>query len=317
MVKMMINNVERYFDGYTISNLDMLKEMVRLKWDGVLLYGGYEGDGKTTKCSQDMSYLDSTFDLSRVCFSVKELGHLMDTLPPGSAIMYDESWKDASNSNRYGSHQREFIRMLTEKRKKRLYIGIVCATFFDMNKYFVIHRARAYIHIYTDGLQRGFFGFYNRDKKQELYIKGKREWDLKVVQPSFRGRFTDWLPFDSEEYEAKKDRMTKENPEEEVKVFNDDREKRYREGQLDILVFFSDGNWLKPGAKKAVAEHLQVIDKSVTRMIKRTKEQTVVDSAVTTPYSRQNLRLKTPVGEVLEDWKEPIINDEGVIDEED
>jgi hypothetical protein len=230
------HQVERYFDGYTISNLDLLKEAVEKKWDGVLLYGGYEGDGKTTKCSQDLAYLDSSFDLSRVCFTVGQLSKLMDELPPGSAIMYDESWKDTSSQNRYGSDQRKFIRMLTEKRKKRLYIGIVTATFFDLNKYFVIHRSRAYIHIYTKGLERGYFSFYNRQEKQDLYIKGKKEWNLMAAQPSFRGRFTHWIPFNSEEYEKKKDENTLAAMEEAQKYDMS----AYRDGQDEVLLYLRD-----------------------------------------------------------------------------
>jgi len=47
MVKIDINGTERYYDGYLVNNLELIKQAVRLKWDGLFYVGGYEGDGKT------------------------------------------------------------------------------------------------------------------------------------------------------------------------------------------------------------------------------------------------------------------------------
>lgn len=261
MVKIPINGREYYYDGYLISNLDQLKKAVALKWDGVLLFGGYEGDGKTTLASQALYYLDPTFDLSRVCFSLDELARKMDELPPGSALLYDESWKDVSNINKFQSGQRKFIRVLTEKRKKRLYIGVVAATFFDLNKYFVIHRSRAYIHVYSKGLERGYFSFYNRDQKKDLYIKGRRDWNLAAASPSFRARFTNWLPFDSESYENKKDEGTKEaetEPRKPVVI----PQKEFQKFAVRLVSWQHRNNWLKYGGKGASYHHLGVPERT-------------------------------------------------------
>lgn len=285
--------IERYYDGYMISNLDLLKQAVEKKWDGVLLYGGYEGDGKSTLCSQHMAYLDPTFDLSRVVFSVDALGKLMDSLPPGSAVQYDESWKDTSGGARYSENQRKLIKLLTEKRKRRLYIGIVTATPFDCVKYFFIHRTRAYIHIYADGLQRGYFSFYNRQQKQDLYIKGHRDWDMRVVDPAFRGRFTDWLPYDSEEYEHKKDESTK-SEEEEQKPRIVDPQKLYLDGNLEALSFLNDRGWLRHGAMSAWAEYKGILPTSLSHQLKQfslRKQQDSQSTAVLASLLPTNVQL--------------------------
>ena len=90
-------------------------------------------------------------------------------------------------------------------RKKQLFILIVAPTVFDIDYYIICFRSLALINVYADGLQRGFFEFYNRQRKKELYIKGKRTHDMNVNRPNFKGRFTKWSVLDSELYEKRKD----------------------------------------------------------------------------------------------------------------
>jgi len=97
------------------------------------------------------------------------------------------------------------ISMLTMIRKKQLFIIIVAPTFFDITKYIAIHRSRALIHVYSKGLERGFFTFYNRERKLELYIKGRRDHNMRVTKPNFIGSFTKWFPLEDEDYQVKKD----------------------------------------------------------------------------------------------------------------
>lgn len=212
MVTVMIQGEERYMDGYMKDNLDSLKEAVARNWDGVLLFTGREGSGKTTLSSQCLAYLDPNFDLSRVCFTLEQVKELVDKLPPGSSILYDESWKDTSTLGDR-ERQREFFRILTEKRKKRFYWGVVSATFFDLKKFVAIHRTRVLINTYSNGLERGFWSMYDYDRKQDLYIKGIKTWDMGCVPPNLRGRFASWLPFDIDAYDAKKDASTKASEE--------------------------------------------------------------------------------------------------------
>jgi len=209
MVMVYIKQLDKecYLDGYLKDNLDELKKAVALKWDGCLLFTGYEGDGKTTSCSQVLAYCDQNFGLDNVCFTLAQVKWCVAHLPPGSAIQYDESRKD-TNINASNENLREFIRIMTENRYKQFYWGIISSTFFDLKKYFVIHRTRALIDVYANGLERGYFSFYNRDKKKQLYIRGKKDWDLNAASPNFRGRFTNWLPFDEQAYDKKKREST-------------------------------------------------------------------------------------------------------------
>ena len=102
-------------------------------------------------------------------------------------------------------------------RSRQLVILLVTPTFFDLNKYFAIHRITFLIHVYSSGLKRGYFRFFGGNKKKALYILGKKMWDMKAGgMPNFRGRFQDippGFPVDYSkkgEYEGKKRQATKD-----------------------------------------------------------------------------------------------------------
>lgn len=265
MVMIDIKGTPRYYDGYMASNLDLLKEAVEKKFDGVVYIGGYEGSGKSTLAQQFAVYVDPTFCLDRVCFSMKEFAQRINESSIGQAIVYDESWKDVNSGARYSHNSQEFIRLLTENRKKRLFIFVVAATFFDINKYLLIHRSRAYIEVYTKGLDRGFFAFYDRDRKKDLYIRGKRDWNMNLIKPTFRGSFVNWLAVDEAAYEEKKDLAIKSKIEDE-KVVDEKVEKEIRrKGIIDVVEYLKRNRFLKAGAINAVADFLNVNVRTVGR----------------------------------------------------
>jgi hypothetical protein len=98
------------------------------------------------------------------------------------------------------------VRMLTEIRYKNLFIFIVLPTFFDLVKYVALWRSRALLHVYDVNFERGYFAFYDKDKKKELYIKGKKfySYSSRIVKPNFIGRFTNHYVVDKEEYIKRK-----------------------------------------------------------------------------------------------------------------
>lgn len=249
MVKVLINGVERYYDGYWKDNLDGLKGFVERKWDGVGYFGGYEGDGKTTLALQSAVYVDPSFCLDRVVFTPQQFIDAVDKAAPGQAIVYDEA-QDAFDSSIRDATSKILKMKLTRIRKKRLYIFIVAADFWRINRYLFIHRSRFFVRIYADGYDRGRFAFYNREKKHQLLIKGKKEENVHVVPPNFIGAFTDWSPLDMDEYESKKDKATLE-----VGKDEQNNHKAYAKdikvSQMRLLRFLHINQWLKTGALEA------------------------------------------------------------------
>ena len=208
MVKIPIQGVERYYDGYMKENLEIIRQFAEKKWDGILYVGGYEGDGKSWLAAQVAVFLDPSYCLERCVFTPEQFLKAVDEAKPGEAIVYDEA-QDVFEAQNRDKMAKIVKSKLTRIRRKRLYIVIVAPDFWRINKYLFIHRSRAFIRVYADGLERGYFAFYNRERKHNLYIKGKRTEEL-VVPPNFVGRFTAWFPLDHEAYEDKKEAATRQ-----------------------------------------------------------------------------------------------------------
>jgi len=209
MVKTIINKQEMYMDGYLKSNLDLLKQAVAKKWDGVGYVCGYEGDGKSVLASQIAYYLDPTYNLDRCVFTVQQFEKALDEAEKGQVIVFDEAYNTFSNNNRHDKFNKMIVSKLTMIRKKQLFILIVAPTFFDMNKYLVIHRSRFMIHVYSEELERGRFRFFNREGKHKLFIYGKKFENMYATKPAFIGRFTSFFPLPEKEYDIKKDEAIK------------------------------------------------------------------------------------------------------------
>jgi hypothetical protein len=100
---------------------------------------------------------------------------------------------------------RALISMLTMVRQKNLHLIIIAPNPFELERYLVLWRARYLINVYVGrGWQRGYFGFYNYDRKRDLYMKGKKTFDMNCVPPNFRGRFTNSYLVDEGEYRDRK-----------------------------------------------------------------------------------------------------------------
>ena len=195
----------KYIDGYLQKNMDAVKKAVTLKWDCLLFISGYEGDGKSTLAAQLAYYLDNSFNLTRVVFTPEQFKDACLNGKPKTAIVFDESYYAFTSQATMTKSARVLNSMLTMIRKKQLFIFIVAPTFFDIQKYIAVHRSRFLIHIYSKGLERGFFAFYNRARKQQLFMKGRRENNMSVTKPNFIGRFTKWFLVDEAAYDKKKE----------------------------------------------------------------------------------------------------------------
>lgn len=200
-----------YMDGYLKSNIDnYLIPAVKAKWDNVNLVTGLEGSGKTSIASSICHYIDQSFNLDRVCFTVEHLMEQIDTCPKGSSIMYDEAVSSMLGQDASSNVSVNIVKKFVVCRKKNLFIFLLIPNLFLLRRYFSILRTRNCIHCFSpDGINRGFFKFFGPDTKRRLYLRGFKEMDMSAVKPDFMGRFTNtWgCFFDANAYEAKKDAM--------------------------------------------------------------------------------------------------------------
>ena len=217
-----INGIRIYMDGFLKQNLDLAKTVIKKDWDMVFLYDGYEGGGKSVKAMQDAFYCDSTLNLDRIVFTPYEFRKSVIAAKKYEAIVYDEAYTGLSSRATMSQINRALVSMLAEIRQKNLFVFVVMPTFFDLDKYVALWRSRALIHVYTGkNFQRGLFGFYNIDKKKDLYINGKKFYSYGKPKANFTGRFTNTYVVDEVAYRKKKKESLvareKKKEEEEIK----------------------------------------------------------------------------------------------------
>lgn len=209
MVKVKIGECDLYVDGNLKGNLDFYKKRVNHNFDFVGLVIGDEGTGKTELTEQLALYYDPEFNLDKYVYSIEQFDAAVDSAAPYSCILWDESDEiDSSNMRKIlVAIKRKFKRI----RSKNLFIWLVTPTFFDLNKYFVMHRVQCLVRVYAKGVTRGSFMFYTKRKLQLLYIKGYKEWNLNAVKSDFFGSFTKkpkGFPIQQEDIQKKKDDST-------------------------------------------------------------------------------------------------------------
>lgn len=205
---MVFENTEHkyYMDGYLQQNLDIAKKVIQKDWDMLFVVDGYEGSGKSVFAQQMGYFCDPTLTVDRIVFNPTDFKDAVNKADKYQAIIYDEAYGGLSSKTVMGKINHSIVQMLTVIRKKNLFIFIVLPTIFDLGKYVALWRSRALIHVYTgDNFERGYFEFYNIDRKKELYVQGKKLYDYKNVRPNFRGRFTNKYMVDKNAYEKKKD----------------------------------------------------------------------------------------------------------------
>lgn len=215
MVKVKVGDQEYYMDGIHKDNFDKAKKEVNNDWDFIFVYDGYEGTGKSVKAQQDAFYCDPTLTIDRITFTPTEFKKAIIDAKPQQAVIFDEAYGGLSSRASMTRVNRALVTVLTEIRQKNLYIFIVLPSFFDLDKYVALWRSRALIHIYTDGFHRGYFSFFNMDRKKNLYVNGKKYYNYNATNPNYRGRFTNYYTVDKEKYKQKKYDTLREKKEDE------------------------------------------------------------------------------------------------------
>lgn len=205
MVKVTVNEHCYYLDGYHKANLDHLKGNVKKDYDAFVLYVGKEGYGKSTLAIQDAYYCDPTFNLDRVCFTIDQFLEQVEKADRYQAIVFDETMGYLSSRQSSSKFNKILIKVMSEMRSKNLFVFLCIPNFFIMDWYVAYHRTSGMIRIH----QRGRFGSYDYNKKKDLFMKGRRNYDY-CVPPNFYGVFTKYFPLDKEAYEAKKQESIRE-----------------------------------------------------------------------------------------------------------
>jgi hypothetical protein len=204
-VKPSDNTEQYYMDGYLKTAYDRAKDIIKEDWDFVFLIDGSEGGGKSVIAQQGATYCDPTFNIERITFTPEEFKNAIIGASKYQSVVYDEAYTGLSSRGAMTDINRTLVSMLAEIRQKNLFVFIVMPTFFDLDRYAAIWRSRALIHVYTDDdFKRGYFAFFNVDRKKSLYLLGKKLYSYGTPKANFIGRFTNHYTVDEVAYRKKK-----------------------------------------------------------------------------------------------------------------
>lgn len=193
-----VGNYKFYMDGYLQSNLDEVKKVVKKDWDFVFIVDGMEGGGKSTLAIQVALYVDNSFCLDRIVFDSESFEKAVLKAEKYQAVIYDEAITGLYSREAMQYINTTLTKLLAQIRQKNLFIFVIMPSFFDLDKYVSMWRARGLFHIYTKDFQRGYFGFYDYQTKKDLFILGKKYYNYNFKKPTFKGRYVSFNPFERE-----------------------------------------------------------------------------------------------------------------------
>lgn len=204
----------KFMDGYLYSNLEILSKRIvdDMTFLGIIFSSTLEvGTGKSvlatqigeawTEIMKKQHNVDVPFTTNNIVFTPKDLIDRAFKLPRYSCILLDE-WEDQTYWSELGMSLRKFFRKC---RQLNLFMLVIIPNWFQMNLSYAVSRSAFAIDVkFGKDFERGFFSFYNFNTKKELYVKGKKEHNYRVVRPTFNGRFLDGYGVDEVEYRKAK-----------------------------------------------------------------------------------------------------------------
>jgi len=207
-------------DTTLLSNLNLLKNAIQDKWDGVLLVDGMEGAGKSVFAAMLSYYLGynpkknkSNFGIDNIVWTADQFEVVVNQAKVGSVILWDEFITAGLGTEAMTKLQNKIKKYFTLIRNKRLYVVLLAPYIFILGAYFAVARSRALFHVFSpNGKNRGYFKFYDYEQKKDLYFFGKKRWKY-TKNYSFIGyskiRNISELGIDEEEYNQRKEKATK------------------------------------------------------------------------------------------------------------
>ena len=176
--------------------LAWMKRRIDNNYDNVVVLTGDEGAGKSKLARRLAADLDPTFDLDRIHFRFTDFFECAVKLKPGQAIVADEVTSMAFSRDAMGGDNKEFMRFLTECRKRRLHIFVCWPNINYLDKLVRGHRMKVWIYVEDRGKNRVAVV----KRPLPTHMIGARPHAPTVFEFPFTG---DNDPVDESEYEAK------------------------------------------------------------------------------------------------------------------
>lgn len=275
--------VEIYYDDWLYNQIKqkIIPNVMKKDSDLVIVIDGKERSGKS-KFAQDLAFLcDKNFTLDRICMNPDEFRRAIKNAERGQAIIFDEAFTGLSSRGALSKINKILVEMMMEMGQKNLFVFIVLPSFFMLDKYVAIHRSSGLFHIYTKKGKRGYWVYFNREKKKILYIYGKRDMNYKpyyrhaytgkriMLKSKRRGRFYGKYVLDESEYRKKKEKALHKKEIIEKDIFKTQR---------DMLLFIlnKEFNMKKSKISKMLSKYDIKLDRSsISKIISNIKNSKI------------------------------------------
>jgi hypothetical protein len=225
-----------YIDDRLARELEneVIPDIMEKDSDNVFCIDGGEGSGKSkfsdTLCGfvaskvLEIYKVDMNYDVDCVHLSPHDFRNAIIKAKKNSIVVYDEAHKGMGSRRSLSEINGILNDLMMEMRQKNLFVVLILPTFFMLDKYPAIFRTIGLFHVYrkknpvSKKNERGYWVYFNRKYKLELYIKGKQYFNYNCVQwTNFRGRFLNQWIMDEKLYRKKKAESFKQSGKRETK----------------------------------------------------------------------------------------------------
>ncbi len=193
-----------------VNNLKLIKKHNANDWDFKMLISGdgMTRTGKSTIASQIAQYLDPTFAENykdRMIFDGEKLIDIAYTIGKNKALVYDEAKAGLDSKKQMEQYTKKLLDFFSQCGSLNHMLIVVLPEYFELPKSIAMTQSIFLLNCYArNGFERGYFEFYNRKDKRYLYVKGTKYFDYTSQRPTFKGTFTNYVPFNRKTYEALK-----------------------------------------------------------------------------------------------------------------
>lgn len=210
-----------WMDDMLCEQIDILIKNIKDDWDFTIIISG-SGEVRVGKSVLAMhlgaywSYQMLKVHGIKVPFKVEtnfvlegkkliEYGNELGQKHKYSCLIFDEAGADLEGTKLMTQMTQDVMDFFRECGQYNLLNLIVLPEYFVLPKGLALTRSIALIDVYysvdSDNIfHRGYFNFYSRRTKKELYLKGKRELNYSASKYDFNGKFSHFYPIDEVKY---------------------------------------------------------------------------------------------------------------------
>lgn len=202
-----------YLDGYIKEKLDNILVIQKKGWDAVILIDGKERSGKSTLGMTLAWYLSKKkLTIDNFAKGVEDAKEKIKKLPDKSTLMIDEGSLVFNSKDSRKNTNIQLQKIMDVVGQKNMIFIVILPSIFDLSRSLAARRSLFLLHVFVDEeWKRGGFAYYGEEKKEVLYIEGKKNYNKYTIEPEFVSSFVKFEPpFNKEYLKLKQDTLMRE-----------------------------------------------------------------------------------------------------------